>query len=57
MNRTDLIDHIADTTELPKAAASKAVDAIFEAIGAALAKGEEVEIRGFGSFAVADRPV
>ncbi len=56
MNKSDLIDHIADIASLPKDATGKAVDAVFEAIAAALAKGEEVTFKGFGTFAVTERP-
>jgi DNA-binding protein HU-beta len=56
MNRTDLVAHVADASNLPKDATGKAVDATFGAITAALARGEEVGIRGFGTFSAADRP-
>ena len=55
MNRTDLVAHIADITDLPKTATGKAVDAVFEAITAALVKGEEVAVKGFGAFTVTER--
>ena len=42
-------------TELKKSEATKAVDAVFEAITAALKEGEEVRLVGFGTFSVASR--
>ena len=56
MNRTDLITHVANITNLPFLATGKAVDAVFDAIAAALARGEEFTLVGFGSFSVGDRP-
>ena len=55
MNRADLITRVADTTGLPKADTGKAVDATFEAITAALVRGEEFTLVGFGTFAVTER--
>ena len=40
----------------PSARAAGAVDAVFEIIGEALAKHEEVRIAGFGTFATKHRP-
>ncbi len=54
MNKTELIDQLADTTSLSKADAGRAVDALFDAekgiIAAALRKGAKVQITGFGTF-------
>ena len=55
MNKNDLVATVADSADLSKADATKAVDAVFDAISAALAKGEEVRLVGFGTFAVATR--
>ena len=55
MIKSDLVAHIATISNLPKAATAKAVDAVFDAITAALAKGEEVAFKGFGVFSVVDR--
>ena len=55
MNKNELIDAVASATELKKADASKAVDSVFEAIGAALKKGDEVRLVGFGTFSVQAR--
>ena len=40
----------------PVSAAGNAVDAVFEAVGEALANGEEVRIAGFGTFGTRNRP-
>ena len=56
MNRTELAAHIANSASLPKGTADKAIDAVFDTISAALGRGEEIAIKGFGSFAVAERP-
>lgn len=55
MNKSELIDAIAETSGLTKAQSGKALDAAVEAIGKALKAGEEVTLVGFGSFYVADR--
>ena len=56
MNRADLIDFVSDITSLTKIETGKAVDAVFDAITAALGRGEEFTMVGFGSFSVTDRP-
>ena len=56
MNRADLVSHVAAAAELPKAAADKAVSAVFDGITAALAGGDEVTVYGFGVFSVSQRP-
>lgn len=55
MNKNDLIAAVADKTGMSRAGAGDAVDATFDAIAAALKKGDEVKIIGFGSFTVAKR--
>ena len=55
MNRNELVDTVAGKTELRKAEASKAVDAVFDAIAEALKGGDEVRLVGFGTFSVASR--
>ena len=55
MNKMDLIAAVSEASELPKAKAAEAVDAVFHAIEAALKAGEEVRLVGFGSFATATR--
>jgi DNA-binding protein HU-beta len=55
MNKTELINHVAEATELTKKDAGQAVDAVFEAISSSLKKGEKVQIIGFGNFEVRER--
>ncbi|OMP65869.1 HU family DNA-binding protein [Domibacillus epiphyticus] len=55
MNKTDLINEVAEAAELSKKDATKAVDAIFDAIQNTLAKGDKVQLIGFGNFEVRER--
>lgn len=55
MNKTDLINEVAETAEISKKDAIKAVDAVFDAIQNTLAKGDKVQLIGFGNFEVRER--
>ncbi|MGV6827366.1 MAG: HU family DNA-binding protein [bacterium] len=55
MNKSELIDAIADGSDISKADAGRALDAMVEAVTAALKDGDQVSIVGFGSFMVRDR--
>ena len=55
MNRNELVDAVSGKTDLRKSEASKAVDAVFDAIAEALKGGDEVRLVGFGTFSVASR--
>ena len=55
MNKLELVAVVSDETELPRNKASEVVDAVFNAIEAALKKQEEVRLVGFGTFATAKR--
>lgn len=55
MNKTELIEAIAASADLPKAAAGRALDAMIDAITTALKKDDQVVLVGFGTFAVKDR--
>jgi len=55
VNRNVLVDAVAGKTELRKTEASKAVDAVFDAIAEALKGGDDVRLVGFGTFSVASR--
>ena len=55
MNKNDLVATVASSTGLSKSDAAKAVEGVFDAISAALKKGEEVRLVGFGTFSVAKR--
>lgn len=52
MTKGDMIDMLADKAGLTKVDAQKAIDALGDAITAALAKGEKVTWTGFGTFEV-----
>lgn len=55
MNKSELINAIAEESGLTKADAGKALDATVKAITAAMASGDSVAIIGFGTFAVGER--
>lgn len=55
MNKNELIDAIAANNGFSNAEATKATIAVFDAITSALQNGDEVRLRGFGSFSVANR--
>ena len=55
MNKQELIGSVADATGLGKGDATKAVEGVFEAISAALKKGDEVRLVGFGTFSCSQR--
>lgn len=55
MTKTDLIAQVAANTEMTKKEAERAVNAVFEALGSALANGEKITVSGFGSFEVRER--
>ena len=56
MKKSDIAGRVADRIGLSQSAAGNAVDAVFEAVGEALANGEEVRIAGFGTFGTRNRP-
>ena len=55
MNKSDLVDAIATSADISKAAAGRALDGMLEAIKKSLKKGDEVSLVGFGSFSVEKR--
>jgi DNA-binding protein HU-beta len=55
MNKNDLVSAVADASELSKADAGRAVDAVVDAITAALKSGDTVTLVGFGTFTVRKR--
>ena len=52
MNKTELINAIAENAGLNKADAKKALDATISAISEALKKGDKIALVGFGTFSV-----
>ena len=55
MNKTELIEHIANNADISKAAAARALESTIDAVKKTLKKGGTVSLVGFGTFAVADR--
>lgn len=55
MNKTELINAVAENTGLSKKDASAAIVAVFDEITKVMAKGEKVQILGFGNFEVRER--
>jgi Bacterial nucleoid DNA-binding protein len=55
MNKTELIDAVADEAEVSKAEAGRAVDAVISSVTKALKKGDTVTLVGFGTFQVRKR--
>lgn len=55
MNKSELVDAIAEKAEVSKAAAGRALDAAIGAIQGALKKSDTVTLVGFGTFYVGER--
>ena len=55
MNKAELIDAVAESADISKAAATRAVDGMVAAVTGALQKGDQVALVGFGTFSVKAR--
>lgn len=55
MNKSELIDAVAEGADISKAAAARAVDAMVDAVANALKNGDQVTLVGFGTFLVRER--
>ena len=55
MNKSELIDAIAESADLSKASATRALDAVIDTITDSLKSGDQVVLVGFGTFSVKDR--
>lgn len=55
MNKSQLIDAVAEAADISKAAAGRAVDAVFDAVANSLKDGHPVTLVGFGTFTVRER--
>lgn len=55
MNKSQLIEKIADGADISKAAAGRALDSLIEAVTGELKDGGQVALVGFGTFSVRDR--
>ena len=56
MNKTELIAAVAEKAEISKKDAEKAVKAFTEVVSDDLVKGEKIQLVGFGTFEVSERP-
>lgn len=55
MNKTELIEALASKTDMSKAAAGRALDSLVEIITSTVAKKQDVQLIGFGTFKAAKR--
>ncbi|MDR1766752.1 MAG: HU family DNA-binding protein [Lachnospiraceae bacterium] len=55
MNKTELIAAVAEKAAIPKKEAEKAVKAFTDTVSEELAKGEKIQLVGFGTFEVTER--
>ena len=55
MNKSELVELVAEKTELSKKDSEKAVKAVLESITDGLVKGDKVQLVGFGTFEVRNR--
>jgi|TARA_Y100000031_G_C8232531_1_gene391618 DNA-binding protein HU-beta len=55
VNKSELIDRIADTADISKASAGRALDAALDAVTNSLKQSDPVALVGFGTFTVRDR--
>ncbi len=55
MTKAELVEEVAQATQLTKKHAEIIVNTVFESIVASLHDGEKIELRGFGSFRIRNR--
>jgi len=55
VNKSEMIDMVAEAADISKAAAGRAVDAVFDGITGSLKGGDSVTLVGFGTFSISDR--
>jgi DNA-binding protein HU-beta len=55
MNKSELVDAMAEAAEISKSSAARALDAFTDSIAASLKNGDSVSIIGFGTFSVKER--
>lgn len=56
MNKNELISKVAEKSDLSKKDAEKAINSFIETIKETLTEGDKVQLVGFGTFEVRDRP-
>ena len=55
MNKSELVQKVAETADIQKSVAAKAIDAVIESIKDSLKEGDTVTLIGFGTFTVRER--
>ncbi len=55
MNKSELVEHIAKSADISKAAATRSLDAMIDAVKMTLKKNQSVTLVGFGTFSVGQR--
>ncbi len=55
MTKSELIDKMADSADISKVAAGKALAALMDGVKASLKKGNKVSLVGFGTFSITKR--
>lgn len=55
MNKSELVEAVAEATDSSKSQAQASVDAVLDSITSALQNGDKVSLTGFGTFEVRDR--
>lgn len=55
MIKADIVNRVAETSDVSRVKAAVAVDTILDTLKAALSEGKRIELRGFGVFQVRDR--
>jgi DNA-binding protein HU-beta len=54
MKKADLVDVVAQQKNIPRPQVEATIDSLIEAVAEGLARGERIDLRGFGAFAVRD---
>ncbi|HEY0141696.1 MAG TPA: HU family DNA-binding protein [Thermoanaerobaculia bacterium] len=55
MIKADIVNKVAEASEISRVKAAQAVDTVIEGLRNALARGQRIELRGFGVFQVKQR--
>jgi len=55
LTKSELVDKMADSAEISKVAAGRALSALLDGVKASLKKGQKVSLVGFGTFSVSKR--
>jgi DNA-binding protein HU-beta len=55
MNKSELVEAMAEAADISKAAAGRALDGMLDSITSALKEGDQVSLVGFGTFSVKER--